>query len=81
MIGDVRRLRKVVGGGGHAGEDTMTLDKAVAAKLAAQRGNEDAVALWKKLWASHEKGGAEGVEALLDELIESPEDEREGDDS
>jgi hypothetical protein len=53
----------------------MTLDTAVAAKLAAQRGNEDAAALWKKLWAAHEKGGAEGVEALLSELLESPEAE------
>ena len=53
----------------------MTLDKAVAAKLAAQRGNEDPAALWKKLWAAHEKGGAEGVKALLADLLESPDAE------
>lgn len=60
-------------------EGDMTLDKAVAAKLAAQRGNEDAAALWKKLWAAHEKAGVEGVEALLGELLESPvaQEERE----
>jgi hypothetical protein len=62
-----------------AGGEEMTLDKAVAAKLAAQRGNEDAAALWKKLWAAHEKAGVEGVEALLGQLLESPDagEERE----
>jgi hypothetical protein len=59
----------------------MTLDEAVAAKLAAQRGNEEAAALWKRLWAAHEKGGAEGVEALLGGLLESPDAGSEGDEA
>ena len=52
----------------------MTLDKAVAAKLAAQRGGEDAAELWTRLWAAHEQGGFERVEALLAELLEQPGD-------
>jgi hypothetical protein len=62
-------------------EETMTLEKAVAAKVAAQRGNEDAAALWRRLWSAYEQRGAEGVEALLGELLESPEAEGEGEDA
>ncbi|HET9597960.1 MAG TPA: hypothetical protein VFP65_20400 [Anaeromyxobacteraceae bacterium] len=48
----------------------MTLEKVVAAKLAAQRGNEDAAALWKEIWSAYERGGAEGARVLLDGLLE-----------
>jgi hypothetical protein len=56
----------------------MTLDKAVAAKLAAQRGGEEAAELWKRLWAAYEQGGFERVEALLGELLEQPGHRAEG---
>lgn len=55
----------------------MSLEKAVAAKLAAQRGHDDAAALWKKLWTAYEKAGAEAAQALLEELREAPEDGEE----
>jgi hypothetical protein len=44
-----------------------SIGKAVEAKLVAQ-GSEEAVALWRKLWALHEQGGAEAVESGLREL-------------
>lgn len=50
----------------------MTLDEAVAAKLAAQRGQEDAALLWKKLWAAYEKGGIEGAQTALSKLLDDP---------
>ncbi len=50
----------------------MTLEKAVAAKLAAQRGQEEAAQLWKKLWAAYEKGGVEGAQAALSKLLDDP---------
>jgi hypothetical protein len=56
----------------------MSLEKAVAAKLAAQRGHEEAAALWKKLWAAYEKGGVDGAQDLLADLFDSPDD---GDDA
>jgi hypothetical protein len=51
----------------------MSLEQYVAAKLAAQRGNEDAAALWKRLWAAYEKGGEDGARELLGELLDDPE--------
>ncbi len=49
-----------------------SIAKAVAAKLEAQRGNKEAAALWKKLWAAYEKRGPEGVQELLESLLDPP---------
>jgi hypothetical protein len=51
----------------------MSFGKAVAAKIAAQRGHEEAAMLWKKLWGAYERRGAEGVQRLLDDLLKAPE--------
>ena len=51
-----------------------SLDKAVAERLAAQPGQEEAVALWKKVWAAFESGGAEGAQECLAGLITDPRD-------
>ena len=53
----------------------MSLEKTVAAKLAAQRGQEEAAALWKKLWSAYEKGGVEEAQAFLGDLLDDPDDE------
>ncbi len=49
-----------------------SIGEAVEAKLAAQRAGDDAVALWRRLWALHEAGGREAVEEALRELLEDP---------
>ncbi|WP_437618567.1 hypothetical protein [Sorangium sp. So ce1151] len=55
-----------------------TIEAAVTSKLRAQRGHEEALALWKALWAAYESGGVEGAQAHLDGLCELPEN---GDDA
>jgi hypothetical protein len=55
-----------------AGKTVTSIEKAVKAKLAAQRGGEEAAALWKGLWALYEQGGAGAVEIGLRELRELP---------
>lgn len=52
----------------------------VQAKLEAQGGQEEAAKLWKSLWAAYEKGGPEQLEALVNELVDSP-DSEDGEDS
>ncbi len=47
----------------------MSLEKTVAAKLAAQRGQEEASALWERLWTAYETGSFDGAEALLRDLL------------
>jgi hypothetical protein len=59
----------------------MSLEKAVAAKLAAQRGQEEAALLWKKLWAAYEKGGVEGAQAALSKLLDDPTDDETAEDA
>jgi hypothetical protein len=48
------------------------IDPAVCAKLEARRGGDEVLALWRALWAAHERGGAEAAEAYLAGLIELP---------
>lgn len=49
-----------------------SIGDAVEEKLVAQRAGDDAAALWKKLWALHEQGGPQAVEAYLRRLVEPP---------
>jgi hypothetical protein len=50
-----------------------SIDTVVRAKLAAHVGQQDATALWEKLWTAFEGGGVEGAESFIEELLESPE--------
>ncbi len=59
----------------------MSLEKAVAAKLAAQRGQEEAAALWKTLWSAYEKGGVEGAQTFLGDLLDHPDDDGAAEDA
>ena len=52
-----------------------SLDKAVAARLAAQVGQEEASALWEKLWAAFQAGGEDGAAECISALITTPQDE------
>jgi hypothetical protein len=45
---------------------------AVTSKLQAQRGQEEAVALWEALWAAYQRGGGEGAEEHLALLRQLP---------
>jgi hypothetical protein len=51
------------------------IDEAVTERLSAQRGQADALALWRELWAAYEAGGPEAAQALLDGKLELPDDE------
>jgi hypothetical protein len=57
-----------------------TIDDTVQSKLKAQRGSEDTLALWRKLWAAYADGGPDGAAELLETLVAVPggteEDER-----
>jgi hypothetical protein len=48
------------------------IDATVTAKLQAQRGQGEALALWRELWAAYEREGVEGAEAWLARLLELP---------
>jgi len=48
------------------------IESAVTSKLQAQRGQEEAQALWKALWAAYEGGGVEGAQQHLDGLRQLP---------
>jgi hypothetical protein len=48
------------------------IEAAVTSKLQAQRGQEEALALWKALWAAYELGGVENAQAYLDGLRPPP---------
>ena len=50
-----------------------SIDTVVRAKLAAHVGQQDAIALWERLWTAFEGGGVEGAESFVKELLESPE--------
>lgn len=54
-----------------------SIGETVEEKLAA-RGGEDATALWRRLWALYEQGGADAVEAGLRELLEEAQVEADG---
>lgn len=45
------------------------IDVAVTAKLGAQRGQEEALALWREIWAAFEAGGPEQAEACVETLL------------
>lgn len=49
-----------------------TIPEAVAARIRAQKEHKDVLALWERLWAAYEKGGADEIERTLDELIQWP---------
>jgi hypothetical protein len=51
-----------------------TIDDAVQSKLKAN-GEEDALALWRELWAAYTAGGEEGAEAMLSRLLAARGDE------
>lgn len=59
----------------------MSLEKTVAAKIAAQRGQEEAGWLWHKLWTAYERDGVEGAKALLNKLLDVPTNEGSGEDA
>jgi hypothetical protein len=51
------------------------IDEAVTAKLRAQRGQDDALALWRELWAAYEAGGVDAAAALLEARLHLPGDD------
>lgn len=53
------------------------IEAAVMSKLKAQRGQEEALALWKVLCAAYERSGVDGVQEHLDGLCRLPEDDEE----
>ena len=57
------------------------IDSTVSAKLQAQRGQAEALAIWKELWAAHERAGGAGVEAYLADLLELPGEEARHEDA
>jgi hypothetical protein len=50
------------------------IDSSVTAKLHAQRGQDDALALWKELWAAFEAGGVDAAREYVDGLIDLGDD-------
>lgn len=59
------------------GVRVSTIDEAVQLKLRAQRGSEDALALWRKLWAAYADGGPEAAAELVEKLVAVPADDEE----
>ncbi len=51
------------------------IEAAVTSKLQAQRGQEEALALWKALWAAYQRGGVENAQAHLDGLRQLPDED------
>lgn len=51
------------------------IEAAVISKLQAQRGQEEALALWKALWAKYERDGVEGAQAHLEGLLRLPDED------
>ena len=54
------------------GSPLNAIDQTVQAKLKAQRGHEEALALWLELWAAYAEGGPDGAAALLEKLRSEP---------
>lgn len=54
------------------------ISELVRAKLQAQAGQQDAVALWARLWTAYEKGGPVEATSLLAALLESQGEDGEG---
>jgi hypothetical protein len=57
------------------GAGVNAIDQAVSSRLEGKRDQEEALALWKRLWAAFEAGGAEQARELLTGQLESPGDE------
>jgi hypothetical protein len=51
------------------------IEAAVTSRLQAQRGQEEAMALWKWLWAAYERNGVEGAQEHLDGLLQLPDED------
>jgi hypothetical protein len=51
------------------------IEEAVRSHLQSQRGQEEALALWKALWAAYERGGVEGAQEHLDGLRQLPDED------
>jgi hypothetical protein len=50
------------------------IDQAVSSRLQGRQDQEEALALWRRLWAAFEAGGAEGARGFLARQLESPGD-------
>jgi hypothetical protein len=57
------------------------LHATVTRHLKTQRESAEAEKLWHELWGSYEKGGAEGVNEILEKLVELPETEESEEES
>lgn len=53
----------------------LTLLDAVTQQLKAQGSTKETVILWQRVYESFQSGDVEGVEGLLQELLESPEED------
>lgn len=49
------------------------INAAVVRHLRNQKDHDETVALWEQIWERFRNEGAEGVETLLEELLECPE--------
>lgn len=45
---------------------------AVVEQLKSQRDSNAALTLWEEFWEAYEVGGAEGIEAVMEDLAEYP---------
>jgi hypothetical protein len=48
------------------------IDEAVTAKLGAEVGQDEALALWRELWATYQSGGPEAAGEFLDRQLQLP---------
>ena len=53
------------------------VDQAVSSRLQGRRDQEEALDLWRRLWAAFEAGGAEQAGDFLAGQLESPGNERD----
>ena len=51
------------------------INEAVVKQLKEQKGCEDVLALWKKLWEAYQQDGIQGVDNVLGQLLHSPGEE------
>ncbi len=52
------------------------INEAVVKQLKEQKGGEDVLPLWKKLWKAYQQDGSRGVDDVLGQLLHSS-DEKE----
>jgi hypothetical protein len=60
---------RVLRGGNHGMRELYVT---VIEQLKSQRDSDAAVKLWEKIWKAYEASGADGIEAIVEELAESP---------